>query len=240
MEILAVKGVTKSFGGIEANVDISFHLNKGEILSLIGPNGAGKTTLFNCITGVFPLDKGTVWFNGSYIHDLSSNSICRLGLARTFQIPRTFLSMTVQENVITGSLLRTNNMKEAIRNSLEILEFVGLDKVATSQSAKLSVADRKRLEIARVLATKPKLIMLDEAMAGLNVEEQEEAIELVYKINNLGITVMLIEHVMNIVMKLSNRIIVFDRGRLIIEGKPEEISRDERVIKAYLGDDWNV
>jgi len=228
--------LTKRFGGLVAADQVSFSIQKGDILGLIGPNGAGKTTLFNCIVGFYPFDEGSVVFQGRDISKLPGEAICKLGIARTFQIVRFFKGMTVLENTIVASLLRSPKVNRAREEAMEILDFVGLYDKKDINSAKLTIGDKKRLEIARALATKPILLALDEVMAGLSPTETQEAVELVRKIQKQGITILLIEHVMEVVMPLSHRILVLHSGRKIAEGKPEEISKDPTVIEVYLGE----
>jgi branched-chain amino acid transport system ATP-binding protein len=236
MAVLEVAGVTKMFGGLVANEDISLEVHEGEIVSLIGPNGAGKTTLFNCITGYYRVDDGTVRFQNCRIDHLSPNEICHRGLVRTFQVTRPFSTMTVLENVVAGALARDKNMRTAREEAMKILELGKLYEKRDVLGSDLTTADRKRLEVCRALATKPVLLMLDEAMAGLTPSEQTEAIKLIRDIQGQGITVFMVEHVMEVVMPISDRVIVLCQGQRIAEGTPEEISTDERVIEAYLGE----
>ena len=235
MNILEVTGVSKSFGGVTANEDISFSFEVGKIIGLIGPNGAGKTTLFNCLTGMLKADKGNVLFSGNNIIGKTPQHILGLGLARTFQITKTFSSMTVLENVMVGALFRTDRVKQAEEIAWETLRFTGLESKAGMLGDMLTVANRKRVEIARALATQPKLLMLDEAMAGLNPSEVVEAMELVKSVRAKGTTIFLIEHIMEAVLPLSDWILVMDQGKMLTQGVAEEIVKDERVISAYLG-----
>lgn len=238
--VLSVEGLAKRFGGLVANDNVTFKVYEGEILGLIGPNGAGKTTLFNCLTGFLKPDAGTVTWRGENVTGLPPYEITGRRIARTFQVTKTFVDLTVLESVMVGSLLRYPRVKDARRRAEEVLEFTGLADKAHLLGRALTVADRKRLEIARALATEPELLMLDEAMAGLNPKEVEEAVGLVMNLRQKGLTLIVVEHVMEVVMPLSDRIIVLDRGSLIAEGKPEEIARDRRVITAYLGEKWHV
>lgn len=238
--VLSVEGLTKRFGGLVANDNVTFEVHKGEILGLIGPNGAGKTTLFNCLTGFLKPDGGTVTWRGENVTGLPPYEITVRRIARTFQVTKIFVDLTVLENVMVGSLLRYPRVKDARRRAEEVLEFTGLAAKAHLLGGALTVADRKRLEIARALATEPELLMLDEGMAGLNPREVEEAVGLVRKLRRKGLTLIVVEHVMEVVMPLSDRIIVMDRGCLIAEGRPDEIARDSRVISAYLGEKWDV
>lgn len=236
MALLELRNVTKSFVGLMANQDINFDVKRGEIVGLIGPNGAGKTTLFNCIAGFYPPTQGRIIFDGKDITGLSPDRVCLLGIARTFQIVKTFKDLTALENVMIGAFSRTNRTSRAKSKAEEILDFAGLSGVRDQISAGLTLASKKRLEIAKALATEPKLIMLDEAMAGLNPSETQEAVELINRIRDKGLTVLLVEHVMEVVMPISNRVVVLDYGVKIAEDKPENIVKNEKVIKAYLGD----
>ena len=235
MALLELQNVTKSFVGLMANQDISFNVEQGEIIGLIGPNGAGKTTLFNCIAGFYPPTKGKIIFDGIDITKLATEQVCLKGIARTFQLVKTFKDMTALENIMVGAFLRTNNTTRARAKDKEILEFAELTEMRHQISAGLTLAGKKRLEIAKALATDPKLIMLDEAMAGLNLIETRDAVELVKKIRDKGLTVILVEHVMEVVMPISDRVIVLDSGVKIAEDTPENIVKNDKVINAYLG-----
>jgi len=238
--IIEGKGLTKSFGGLTAVKKVDFHLNKGEIVGLIGPNGAGKTTLFNLVSGVFHPDSGKLYFDGHDITPLKPFEICRLGVARTFQIVRPFLKMSCLENTLVGIIGRNdkNGGKEERRGvARSLLKFVGLENRGQTLAKDLTLIEKKRLEMARALATKPRVLLLDEVLAGLNPSEILQALELIEVIRTkLKMTIFWIEHVMGAVMKASDRIIVLDQGEKIKEGKPEEIVSDPRVIEAYLGD----
>jgi branched-chain amino acid transport system ATP-binding protein len=236
MAQLEVHNMTKSFGGVVANDGIDLNVEKGEVVGLIGPNGAGKSTLFNCIAGYYPPDSGTVIFEGREIQGLLAYEVCNLGIARTFQITRIFPDMTVLDNVIVGALLRTHNVGTARRVARETIEFTGLASKNSEEAASLTIADKKRLELTRALATQPSLIMLDEAMAGLTPVEQEEAIALIRRVNQQGISVLLVEHVMEVVMPISERVVVLDQGVKIAEDVPQNVVKDRRVIEAYLGE----
>jgi branched-chain amino acid transport system ATP-binding protein len=235
MRLFEVKNLCKFFGGLKAVNLVNFTINKGEIVGLIGPNGAGKTTLFNCITGFYRVTSGKIFFKEKEITDLSSESICRKGIARTFQIPRTFKNMTVLDNVIIGAFCKTNNLKVATRKALDILNFTGLINKKDYPSNEITLADEKILSIARVLATDPEIILLDEAMSGLTPLEAESAIKTIGKIRSLKISLIIVEHVMEIVMPISDRVIVIRTGEKIADGPPLEVSRNEEVIKSYLG-----
>jgi len=240
MAFLAVENVTKRFGGLVANRDISFTLEEGQIIGLIGPNGAGKTTLFNCLTGFLKAEEGKVYFNGYNTINYTPQQVLHVGMVRTFQITKTFQNMTVLENVTVGALLRHFRVKDAIKIAMEILEFTSLKGKEHFLGGALTVPDRKRVELARALATQPKLLMLDEVMAGLNRTEIVEATKLVRKIRDTGVTVLIVEHIMEVVMPLSDRVLVMDQGALIAEGPPAEIVQNEKVIRAYLGENWNA
>lgn len=238
--ILEGKGLAKSFGGLMAIRQIDFYLEEGEIVGLIGPNGAGKTTLFNVVSGVYPPDRGELFFNGTPISSLKPYQICRLGIGRTFQIVRPFLKMTCLENILIsliGRAERGKNLVEKKKEAREYLEFVGLRNRENSLAKDLTLIEKKRLEMARALATKPRLLLLDEVLAGLNPSEILQALELIHVIRSqMKVTIFWIEHVMGAIMKASDRIIVLDQGEKIKEGKPEEIVSDPRVIEAYLGE----
>ncbi len=240
MEILNVKNLTMKFGSLAAVDDVSLSIGKGEIIGLIGPNGAGKTTFFNCLTGYLTPQNGAVQFDGHAITGMRPNRICRLGLARTFQIVQVFREMATWENVIVGAFCRTANSAEAYQETMEILKFTGLYERKDSVVGNLTIADQKRLEISKALATKPHLLMLDEAMAGLNATETIEAIELIKKIRDRGITLIVVEHVMEVIMSISERVVVFDSGKKIAEDTPEKIVKNPRVIEAYLGEAYHA
>ena len=240
MEILNVKNLTMKFGSLAAVDDVSLSVGKGEIIGLIGPNGAGKTTFFNCLTGYLTPQNGAVQFDGQPIMGMRPNRICRLGLARTFQIVQVFREMATWENVIVGAFCRTANSAEAYQETMEILKFTGLYEKKDSLVGNLTIADQKRLEISKALATKPHLLMLDEAMAGLNATETIEAIELIKKIRGRGITLIVVEHVMEVIMSISERVVVFDSGKKIAEDTPEKIVKNARVIQAYLGEAYHA
>ena len=235
MAILEGKHITKRFGGLVANRDVSFSCEEGQIVGLIGPNGAGKTTLFNCLTGTYAADEGTVVFNGKNINGMTPQQILKEGIARTFQITKTFSTLTVLENVMVGAFFIHSNVNNARDAAMEVLDFTKLTDKANVRGSDLTVADRKRLEIARALATQPKMLMLDEAMAGLNQTEVQQAVEMVRQIRDRGISIMIVEHIMEVVLPLSDWILVMDQGQLIMEGTSDQVVNDERVIAAYLG-----
>lgn len=234
-KILEVKNATKQFGGLKANENVSFDVEAGEIVGLVGPNGAGKTTLFNSISGVYELTSGSVSFDGQDITKRKAYQIAKMGIGRTFQIPQTLVDLKVYENVLVGALCKRDNMDEALKRVDEVLEFCGITHMRDMVAGSLNVPQRKRLEIARALATDPKLILLDETMSGLTATERKEAIDLIWKINNSGIAVVLIEHNMDVVMSVSNRVVVLVSGKLLMVGSPAEAISNPEVIEAYLG-----
>jgi branched-chain amino acid transport system ATP-binding protein len=235
--LLRVEASTKRFGGLAANRDISLAMEVGEIVGLIGPNGAGKTTLFNCVTGYMHPDDGRIVFDGRDITHTRPERICRLGVARTWQVVRAFGRMTALENVVCGALQRTNRIAEARARARELLEFTELHGRGDMPAATLTLADKKRLEIARALATRPKLLLLDEAMSGLTPIETAAAVTLVRRIHDeMAVTICVVEHVMEVVMPLSHRVVVLDYGVKIADGAPDAVVRDEQVIRAYLGE----
>lgn len=234
-KILEVKNATKKFGGLIANTDISFDVEEGSIVGIVGPNGAGKTTLFNSLSGAYRLTSGQIIFNDVDTTSKKAHEICQLGMGRTFQIPQTLNDMQVLENIIVGSLCRHSSVKEATAHALEISEICGLTKYNREQAGKLNVIQKKRLEIARALASQPKLLLLDETMAGLTGGERIEAVDLIRAINASGVTILMIEHVMEVVMSVSSKVVVLVSGKLLIEGTPEEVTSNEEVISAYLG-----
>jgi branched-chain amino acid transport system ATP-binding protein len=235
MAILEIKHVSKFFGGLAANSDVSFELEQGMIMGLIGPNGAGKTTLFNCITGYYPPSKGEVVFDGKTMNGLQPDKVCKLGMARTWQKVRPLAKMSVVDNVMVGALCRTNSLKVAREMALEQVKVVHLEHRADFLAGGLPIGERKKLEVARVLATQPKLLLLDEVMGGLNPAESEEIIQLILDIRKLGITQMVIEHDMKAIMRISDRIVVLNSGEKLAEGSPEEIVKNPDVVTAYLG-----
>ena len=235
MAILEIKHVSKFFGGLAANSDVSFEIAPGMIMGLIGPNGAGKTTLFNCITGYYPPSKGEVIFDGRRMNGLQPDKVCKLGMARTWQKVRPLAKMSVVDNVMVGALCRTNSLKQAREMAMEQVRVVRLEHRSNFLAGGLPIGERKKLEVARVLATQPKLLLLDEVMGGLNPAESEEIIRLIIDIRKLGITQMVIEHDMKAIMRISDRIVVLNSGEKLAEGTPDEIVNNPEVIAAYLG-----
>jgi branched-chain amino acid transport system ATP-binding protein len=234
--LLEIKGVSRSFAGLRAVQDVSFAVQPGDIFAVIGPNGAGKTTLFNLIAGVLAPDQGSIAFAGERIDGLRPDQVCWRGIGRTFQIVRPFPGLTVEENVMVGALLRRSSDIAALRRAHEVLYQLDLfDKRATPASS-LTLPDRKRLEVARALATDPKLLLLDEVMAGLRPTETDRMVAILTELNrSTGLTILLIEHVMRAVMALAKKVLVLHHGAPIAEGAPEAIVRDPRVVESYLG-----
>jgi branched-chain amino acid transport system ATP-binding protein len=236
MNLLEVKKVSRFFGGITAVKDVSFSVQQGEILGLIGPNGAGKTTLFNVVNGFYAPSRGEVSFKGETISGRKPHEICKRGMARTFQVVKPLQRMSVLDNVVASAFLRAKTRREADEIAMETLTFTGLAGDRDVISKGLPLGKRKRLEIARALATRPELLLLDESFAGLNPSELDESIGIIRKIKDRGITIMIIEHHMKVIMSISDRIVVLNYGEKIAEGSPLEIGKNPQVIEAYLGE----
>ncbi len=233
--MLEVRNISKSFGGLKALDEVSLNVGEGEIVALIGPNGAGKTTLFSVVAGFAEADEGTVRFNGTNITDEPAHRICRLGLARTFQLTQPFAALSVRENIAVGAHLHIARRGEALRKADEVASLLNLTEVLHQQADRLTVSFRKRLELARALATEPKLLLLDEVFAGLNPSEIDAILPVIRQIRDSGVTIVLVEHIMQAVMRLSDRIVVLNNGRVISEGRPKAVADDPVVIEAYLG-----
>ena len=235
MKLLEIKNVTKRFGGLFANNRISFDISQGEIIGLVGPNGAGKTTLFNCISGYYPPTSGSILFEGREIKNSPPYKVCARGIARTFQIIENFQKMTVLENMMVGAFKKHKYKGKAFKKALKVSEFIELSDKNLEYASDLSPPEQRRLGLGMALATEPKLLMLDEVMAGLTPKEIDEVLDLLRKIRDSGVTLIVIEHLMRAVMSICERIFVLDYGEKIAEGNPEEIAHDEKVIQAYLG-----
>ena len=234
--MLEVKSLTKYFGGLAAVRDLSFKVEKGQIFGLIGPNGAGKTTVFNMINGFYPPTSGAVLYKGESIAGLKPNVVCKKGIARTFQVVKPLSRMTVLENVMASAFCRVNSIEEARQEALKTLEFCGLTHRKDYLAKSLTIGNRKRLEITRAMATRPEVLLLDETAAGLNPTELDQAIALIRKIRDQGVTILIVEHIMKVIMSISDRIHAINYGQTITEGTPQEVANNKAVIEAYLGE----
>ena len=238
--LLSIQNLTMGFRGLKAISNLDLDIMTGKVNGLIGPNGAGKTTLFNVISGFLTPQKGQILFNGRNLAGLRPHEICRLGIVRTFQIVKIFPELSVFRNIMIGSFNRHKDIKRSKEISEQVLDLVQLIHKKEQMASSLTIADRKRLELARALATEPALLLLDETMAGLNPTEGEQMLSIIKNINANGITIFMIEHVMNIIMSVCQHIIVLNYGEKIAEGKPEEISKNKKVIEAYLGEEFSI
>jgi branched-chain amino acid transport system ATP-binding protein len=239
--MLEVEGIAKSFRGLRAVQDVSFAVPAGEIVGLIGPNGAGKTTIFNMVAGVYAADSGEISFLGKRIDGLRPDQVCAAGIGRTFQIVKPFAGLSVLDNVMVGAFLKERSSAGAASISVKILEKLGLGAKRGQPASSLTLPDRKRLEVARALATRPKLLLLDEVMAGLRPTECDQIVSVFRELNRAeGLTILLIEHVMRAVMALAGRIVVLHHGEVIARGTPDEVVRDKAVLECYLGEETEV
>jgi len=237
MSLFATQNLTKCFGGLTAVNDLSFEVRQGEIFGLIGPNGSGKTTVFNLINGYYPITSGSIVFQGGKLNGLATWKICKTGIGRTFQVVKPLRRMTVLENVLTSAFNETSHQGQARRKAMEVMEFCDLHRKADIPAKSLTLGDRKRLEIARALATGPKMLLLDETMAGLTPQEQADGIELIRKIRDSGVTIIIVEHIMHVIMSLCDRILCISYGQELAHGTPSEVANNQAVIEAYLGKD---
>lgn len=240
MALLEIKNATKAFGGLKANEDVTFNVEAGTVVGVVGPNGAGKTTLFNSISRTHDLTSGQIIFDGKDITKYKAYQACADGMGRTYQIPQALEDMTVLENITVGALLKHSKVFDAKEKAREVSKFCGLSEMNDKLASGLNVMQKKRLEIARALAGEPKILLLDETMAGLNGVERDEAIELIRQINKSGVTILMIEHVMKVVMSVSDKVVVIVSGKKLMEGTPDEVVNNPEVINAYLGGGHNA
>ena len=234
--MLKLEEVRMAFGGLIAVDDVSFEVTPGEIVGIIGPNGAGKTTIFNAVSGYYRPARGRISFLGRDVTGRQPYELAAMGIGRTFQIVKPFAGLSVLENILVASYLRHPHQSEARSKAWEVLRFIGLADRADLPAAGLTMAGRKRLEVGKALALEPKLLLLDEVVAGLNPTEADQTVQLILKIRDAGVTILIVEHIMRVIMKISTRIIVLNYGRMIAQGRPEEVARDRQVIEAYLGE----
>jgi len=240
MAYFEARNIAKYFGGLAAVNGVNFKVEQGQIYGLIGPNGSGKTTIFNLINGYYPLSRGEIYFEDKKISGLKTYQICEAGIGRTFQVVKPLKRMTVFENVLTSAFLRNKTKSAAVDLAQKTIEFCGLTRYTDKLAKGLPIASRKRLEIARSLATQPKLLLLDETAAGLNPTELDEAIALIRKIRDSGLTIIIVEHIMKVIMSISERILAINYGMVIAEGTPQEVASNHEVIAAYLGEDYGA
>ncbi len=234
--VLKLEAVRMAFGGLIAVDDVSFVMDSGEIVGLIGPNGAGKTTLFNAVSGYYRPTRGRISFLDRDVTGRQPYELAAMGIGRTFQIVKPFAGLSVLQNILVASYLRHPHQTEARNKAWEVLRFIGLADRADLPAAGLTIAGRKRLEMGKALALEPKLLLLDEVVAGLNPIEADQTVQLILKIRDAGVTILIVEHIMRVIMQISSRIIVLNYGRMIAQGRPEEVARDRQVIEAYLGE----
>ncbi len=234
--LLEIRGLTRRFGGLVANSDVSLDVARGEIVGLIGPNGAGKSTLFNLIAGAFAPTSGSIHLEGEDITRLPAARRCALGVGRTYQVPRSFDSMSVVENIMVGCFVRHREARSARHAAHQVLDFTGLSRRAETRAGELTPPEKRRLEVARALGTQPRLLLLDEVLTGLTPSEAQAGVQLIRRVRDAGVTVIMVEHVMEIVMPLVDRAVVLNLGQVLAQGKPAEVVRDEAVIGAYLGE----